>query len=266
LTKIYFFSGTGNNLWSAEKIASIICGENKEGLDSSKNCELYNIGSVVENEEIIIEADAVVIVFPSYAYGLPLVVRRFIKRAVFKTPYLASFVTYGSSPKGTLGAMRRIIKKKGINKLFFGRIPAVENYLAIFGTPKPATIANRVLLQERATEEAAHIVINRTENKVNTFTPFSSFVSFLFYFGLKIFYRHYRLSKDCTGCGSCEKICPVFAIIMKDDKPVFTKKCEHCQGCINTCPHRAIQFGRVKHGTPGYCHPGIDLRDLSARR
>ena len=225
-------------------------------------CELHNIGSVMKNENLIIEAQAVVIVFPSYAYGLPLVVRRFVKKAVFKTSYIASFVSYGSSPMGTLGSMRRILKKKGVEKLFFGRIPAVENYLALFGAPKPAIIAHRVFLQKEATEEAGRAVIERRVNKVNTFVPFSSLVSLLFYWGLKVFYKHYRLGKDCNGCGICEKICPVFAIVMKDGQPLFTEKCEHCQACVNLCPFRAIQFGRVKHGTPGYCHPGIDIQDL----
>ena len=58
MTKIYYFSGTGNCLWSAKKIAQLI------GTDS----ELYNIGLEVEKDKIIIEAEAVVIVFPSYGY------------------------------------------------------------------------------------------------------------------------------------------------------------------------------------------------------
>jgi ferredoxin len=91
---------------------------------------------------------------------------------------------------------------------------------------------------------------------------------------VKIFYKYYRLSKDCNGCGICEKTCPVSAIVMKDlpdhfqtsgqaRQPLFSKKCEHCQGCVNMCPLRAIQFGRVKFGTPGYRHPKININDLA---
>jgi len=250
LTKIYYFSGTGNSLWSASQIEQIIGGA------------LYHIGVEAEKEEIIIEADAVVLVFPSYAYGLPLIVRRFVKAAVFKTPYLAAFVTYGSSPRGTLGALRRILKKKEIDKLFFGRIPSVENYLAIFGPPKAQTLEHRVLMQEKATKEAVRCIIERQENRVNTFCPFSVFVSWLFSLGVKIFYRYYRLSDDCNGCGICAQICPVAAIVMKDGRPVFTSRCEHCQGCVNQCPLRAIQFGRVKFGTSGYQHPNITIGEL----
>jgi ferredoxin len=245
LTKIYYFSGTGNSLWSAKRIAEII----------GETCELFNIGIEAYKNEIIIEADAVVLVFPSYAYGLPLIVRRFAQKAAFKSPYIAAFVTYGSSPGGTLAALCRILKKKDINSIFFGLIPAVENYLPLFGPQKTKTVERRLLMQQQATEEAATRIIERKKNRINTFRPFSALISLFFSAGVKIFYKHYRLSADCNGCGICEKICPVSAIIMRDKHPVFTDKCEHCVGCIDICPLRAIHFWRVKSGTPGYYHP-----------
>jgi len=258
MTKIYYFSGTGNSLWSAKTIARII----KEGTYPAQECELFNIGVEAQKDKIIIDADTAVFVFPSYAYGLPRVVRLFLKRAVFKAQYAASFVTYGSSPLGTLGEVRRILKKKRIGKLYFGSIPSVENYLVLFGPPKAETTERRVLMQEKATEEAARCVIEKRENKVNTFCPFSFLVSRLFSLGLKLFYKHYRLDENCGGCGICEKICPVSAIVMKDGRPVFSKKCEHCQGCVDMCPLRAIQFGRIRFASAGYRHPKIELDEL----
>ena len=251
-TKIYYFSGTGNSLWSAKEIAQII----------GESCELHNIGIEVEKDEIIIDAQAVIFVYPSYAYGLPLIVRRFAKKAVFKTPYLAAFVTYGSDPGGTQAQLCRILKKKNIASLYFGKIPAVENYISIFGSPNEKKIAERTALQEEASKKAAHYVIERRTNKINTFRPLSDLISFLFSLGVKIFYRHYKVSDKCNGCGICEKVCPVSAINMKGNRPSFTGKCEHCVACIDTCPSRAIQFGRAKFGTRGYCHPDIGIKEL----
>ena len=256
MIKIFYFSGTGNSFWSAKKIGQGVGGD----------YELINIGDEAQKSEIIIEADAVVFVFPSYAYGLPIIVRRFAKSAVFKTPYLAAFVTFGTSPGGTLGVLRRILKKKGIEKMYFGRIPAVENYLAIFGTQKEKKQKRRVSMQEKATEEAVRAVIEKRENKVCTCRVFSAFISRLFSLGVKIFYKSYRVGAHCTGCGVCEKICPVSAIAMKDGKPLFSNKCEHCQGCIDICPLRAIQFGRVKFGSPGYRHPDVTIAELSKQK
>jgi ferredoxin len=52
---------------------------------------------------------------------------------------------------------------------------------------------------------------------------------------------------------------------MRDKRPFFSNKCEHCQACVDICPLRAIQFGRVKFGAPGYCHPAIGVEDLARR-
>jgi len=258
MTKIYYFSGTGNSLWSAKKIAQIV-------MDKGDTCELYNIGAEEKKDEIVIEAGAVIIVFPSYAFGLPLVVRRFAQKAVFNTPYLAAFVTFGSTPLGTLGILRGILKKKKIDKMFFGRIPAVENYIAMFGPPKTQQIEKRSAMQKEATEQAALCVIERRENRVNTFCPVSKLVVSLFYLGLKIFYKRYRVSDKCNGCAVCEKICPVSSITMKDSRPQFSSKCQNCQGCVNICPQRAIQFWKAKFGNDGYCHPEINISDLNKR-
>ena len=256
MTKIYYFSGTGNTLWSARRIAELIG-------NGSSNAELYNIGAEAQKSEVIVEADVVVLLFPSYAYGLPLIVRAFLKKAEFKTPYIASFVTFGTNPGGTLAEASRILKSKGIGGVYFGLIPAVENYIAIFGPPKEETARQRLALQSKATEEAAEMVIRRQTNKINTFRPISAFISLLFSIGIKIFYRHYRVSDACDGCGTCERICPVSAISMRNQRPFFSGKCEHCQGCLNWCPRQAISFGRLKAGTPRYHHPEISAADIS---
>jgi len=252
LTKIYYFSGTGNSLWSAKKIAQIL----------GEPCELHNIGIEAEKEEIIIEAQKVVLVYPSYAYGPPLIVSRFAKKAVFNTPYLAAFVTYGTSPGGTQAQLYNILKKKNINSFYFGKIPAMENYIPFFGPFNEKKISKRTAMQEKATEKAARYVIESKTNKINPFRPLSSFFSFLFSFGVKVFYKYYKVSDKCNGCGTCEKVCQVGAITMKENRPLFSGKCENCVACIDICPLRAIQFGRSKFGTRGYCHPDINITEL----
>ena len=253
MTKIYYFSGTGNSLWSAKRIAQTIGGE----------CTPENIGAWAQKGETVVEADAVVLVFPSYAFGLPLAVRRFVRNAKFKTPYLAAFVTYGSTQGGTLASLSRILKRKGIGEVYFGRIPAVENYIAIFGPPKEKTERLRLAMQKEATEEAARCVMERRANRVSTFRPVSAFIWLLFSLGIKIFYKRYKVSGDCNGCGICAKLCPVSAISMRDGLPVFSGKCEHCQGCLNWCPKKAIHFGRLDSSLSRYHHPEVSFGDMS---
>ena len=253
VVKFCYFSGTGNTLWSAKKIAEQ-CGE---------QYELVNIGVEVFKDEVTLEAGAVVLLFPAYAYGAPLAVHKFVEKAVFKTPYIAAFVTYGTTPGGALAEIGRILKRKKTKVSYFGRIPAVENYIAIFGPPKAKITERRLGLQTKATEEAVRCIVERRTNRINTFRPLSAFVSLLFSLGVKVFYRQYRVSDDCNGCEICSRVCPVSAIVMRNGKPEFSNRCEHCQGCLNWCPRRAISFARIKFGGPRYHHPEISATDIS---
>ena len=253
VVKLYYFSGTGNTLWSAQTIAKEIGGD----------CQLINIGIEAQKKEIVLEADAIVFLFPAYAYGAPVVVRNFVKRAVLKTSHISLFVTFGTSPGGALAELGRILKRKNAAQIFYGRIPSVENYIAIFGPQKPELIQKRLEMQRAATAEAARAVSQRLSNRINTFRPFSAFISLLFSLGVRIFYKWYKVTDDCDACGFCEKLCPVSAITIQNQKPVFSKKCEHCQGCLNWCPKNAILFGRIDSLTPRYHHPDIDTDKIS---
>ncbi len=52
-----------------------------------------------------------------------------------------------------------------------------------------------------------------------------------------------KVNKDaCLGCGSCEAVCPVGAIILQDDgkAEVDQDACLDCGACVGACPVEAI--------------------------
>jgi uncharacterized Fe-S center protein len=45
----------------------------------------------------------------------------------------------------------------------------------------------------------------------------------------------------CIGCGECEKVCPVEAIQMENDKSALSReKCIGCASCVGVCPNMAL--------------------------
>ncbi|MGQ9508989.1 MAG: 4Fe-4S binding protein [Thermodesulfobacteriota bacterium] len=50
--------------------------------------------------------------------------------------------------------------------------------------------------------------------------------------------------EKCTGCGTCEEVCPVEAIEVENGKAVVDPEaCVDCGTCIEECPEKAISEG-----------------------
>jgi ferredoxin len=279
MTKICYFSGTGNTLWSAKRTAAFI-----REAEPSFPVETINIGKVLRQSAaadrqprdhfqrlpIRLEADRVIILFPSYAYGIPLMVRRFLLEAEIRASYIAALVTFGSDPGGTLAEAYRIFKRKNMILSFCGRIPCVENFIPIFGPPRESVKEKRLLLQKRATEETARAIIAGKTNRPWTLRPFSAFISSLFRLGKGFMVRGYKTGPECNGCGLCARICPAGAISMtgggagKPPGPVFSAKCELCQACLNWCPRQSIRYMRLTPGVAHYHHPEIGIAEIDS--
>ncbi len=65
-------------------------------------------------------------------------------------------------------------------------------------------------------------------------------------------YRTYVWKRRCVRCGLCIKFCPVKRLHPgKDNYPMSRGTCALCLGCINTCPHNAMQlFCWTEYGRP----------------
>lgn len=81
--------------------------------------------------------------------------------------------------------------------------------------------------------------------KVFLYLPVDLFVapiSLMYLFvGRFIIAKSFMAASDCGDCRLCIDNCPVGAVVMKDNRPYWSFKCESCMRCISTCPSKSIQ-------------------------
>lgn len=48
--------------------------------------------------------------------------------------------------------------------------------------------------------------------------------------------------EECTGCGTCEEVCPMDAIVLNDVSHIIRDRCIGCGVCVSKCPSNAIHL------------------------
>lgn len=260
-TIIYYFTGTGNSLAVAKKIAA-----------ATGDYELVPIASLQEiSGDIVPQAERVGIVCPVYFSGLPLMVTSFAGRldpAAVK--YVFAVITHGGG--GESAALRQldtILRKRqgrGLDAGFGVAMPG--NYIMMYESPAGK---KQEEILAKADEAIAGITgpVIRCERRD---LP-SSLIPRILYTLVYPWFRSHAYTDDkkfsvtdkCTSCGTCVAICPAKNIELVDKKPVWKHHCELCCGCIHNCPVQAIQAGLRTEKWQRYRHPEITVAELRGK-
>jgi ferredoxin len=243
MARIYCFTSTGNSLYAAKQIAGEINGVVLPMNSIPTTCDDNIVGFV----------------FPVYFWGLPRIVARFLSEIQIsgKETYVFAVLTSGGPVFGVRGLLKKLLKLKGITLQYSTGLVSVTNYL-------PKNTVNDSEERRRKSDENLRRIIgeikNRTANHASSFTAINSLI-------YKIFPnensdRHFTVSEKCTGCSTCQKICPVNNIVMENGRPYFQNQCEHCLGCLHGCPAAAIDWKQKTQGKQRYRHPNIGLDEL----
>lgn len=243
---IFFFTGTGNSLYIAKRIAEITGDTLVSMNDRIKRNDIQPIG--VDGR--------LVFVVPTYGWRIPRVVERWIQAVPFTGGGQAWFVM---DCGGEIGNAAKYIRRLCVHKEFTymgtAQIVMPENYIAMFHAPGDAE-ARRIIEQAvPAIDSAAHRIANGEAFPAPRSNPYDRFMSGavnpLFY---RLFVKAdaFYAGDSCISCGKCAELCPLNNVALKDGKPVWGKTCTHCMACICHCPVEAIEYGKKSVGKPRY--------------
>lgn len=206
MTTIYCFSGSGHSFAVAKALSQML------------SCEIRHISFLTEATP----GDRVaVVVFPVYCQNIPEPVKDFLKKLAAKQIVLIA--TYGKISYGNvLYEAQKLVSGEVIAGAY---IPMGHTFLngdTTFDTSYLQAIADRI-----NTPRKVCIPKTRKNPLSNVFPGLRSRI------GVKI-----HRNNTCTGCGLCEKMCPMGAI--QNGQP--NSKCIRCLRCVTGCPQQALQY------------------------
>lgn len=243
---IFYFTATGNSLYVAKKLS-----ENPISIPQVKQ------GSSFED-------DVIGIVSPVYCGEIPKAVLNFLKNSSFKADYLFMILTYGKDDSDSAEYTFKQCKRFGLNFDFIATVKTVDNYLPAFD------MAEEMKIEKKTEEQLAEILcsIERKKRGVSPATDKGRKLHKQVAFMNRLVPSlndgsALKITEKCTGCGICEKVCPVGNIAVTDGKARrVNKKCEFCLACIQNCPNGAIALKRERNPKARYRNKNITLKEI----
>lgn len=255
-SKLYYFSGTGNSLRTAQLLAT--------ELENSVAISIPNLKEGID----LTDVNVVGVIFPVYAWSMPKMVHGFIQNLLkIKKNDCYYFVvcTMKSQAGIALEQIQSMFVHAGLTLSAGYKVLIPGNAIFAYDIDDTLTINSTVYSAEQQIKKIGNDVKKHTVNLItkNSILKYT----FLKLLGSLVLSmtpdKKYKAESSCNGCGICKKICPSQNIVIENGKPLWLKKrCEYCLACIHWCPQQAIQYGKKTVTKKRYHHPSVHLKDM----
>ena len=250
---LFYFSGTGNARFAAQKIATLV-------RDKQVEATVYNIAEVKRDYPEIPEDALIGFCYPTHGFNAAPSLLNF----VFRFPKGKNRVFLLNTRAGLKAGKVHISGIGGLALWLPALFLLFKGYKPIGFRPLDLP-SNWILLHPGLTKNAVKFIVRRCEKTLEKFTekilsgkpvlngllwlPLDIAVSPIavgyYFFGRYALAKTFFANYNCNNCGLCIKNCPVQAIKLLDERPYWSYDCESCMQCVNNCPQRAIE---VAHG------------------
>ena len=244
---IFYFSGTGNTKWAAERLAEIT-GE-----------ELLFIPEIAGSDchFLLQEDERIGFCFPVHGWRPPFLVREFIKNLTFENAqghYCYILCTAGDTIGETVRLFQKDLSEIGLHADSVCSLIMPESYVGLpfMDVDKPDKERQKKEAARKRIETFADCVLNRKKGysdlTIGHWPRINSRIIGGYFLNHLITDEPFKVTTDkCIKCGLCSKVCPVKNIDFKNDNIPSWKhngKCLTCFACYHHCPNHAIEFGR----------------------
>ena len=260
---IFYFSGTGNTRWAAERIAEAI-GETPTDIAAELRQSSQSGGKATDRNRPasptplhyrLGEGERLGFCFPTHGWQPPAIVRRFIRLATFETrpdTYTWALTTCGDNMGEAMTILNEELQAKGLLAVTLFSLIMPESYVCL---PFMYTDTEERAKQKiaDAAEQLEHVCQVLTARQAGVVELERGAIPRVYSYVLGAYFNRHMVSDRkftvdadaCLRCGLCSKVCPTGDIEGIPPRWLHTGQCTSCLACYHHCPTHAINYGSI---------------------